>query len=85
LHRGPGEINYPVACGGVVVDAGDVIVADDAGIVLVPRLVADNLLARLRAQAEGQATYLAAVQRGEFSNAWVDAQLLAQQCSIEER
>lgn len=84
LHRGPGEINYPVACGGVVVNPGDVIVADDAGIVVVPRQVALELLGRLRAQAEGLATYFAAVQRGQFNNAWVDAQLLAQACPVED-
>lgn len=84
LHRGPGEINYPVACGGVVVNPGDVIVADDAGIVVVPRQVAHDLLERLRAQAQSQAVYLAAVERGEFSNAWVDTQLAAQGCPVEE-
>jgi regulator of RNase E activity RraA len=84
LHRGPGEINYPVACGGVVVNPGDVIVADDAGIVVVPQQVAHELLARLRAQAEGQAAYFAAVERGDFSNAWVDNQLMEQNCPVED-
>lgn len=84
LHRGPGEINYPVACGGVVVNPGDIVVADDAGIVVVPRQVAHELLGTLQAQAEGQAAYVAAVERGEFSNAWVDNQLLEQHCPVEE-
>lgn len=84
LHRGPGEINYPVACGGVVVNPGDVIVADAAGVVCVPRQVAGELLDRLNAQAEASASYLAAVQRGEFSNAWVDTYLDAQGCLIEK-
>ncbi|WP_214365508.1 RraA family protein [Pseudonocardia sp. H11422] len=84
LHRGPGEINYPVACGGVVVNPGDVIVADDAGIVVVPQQVARGLLGRLRAQVEGNAAYLAAVRRGEFSNAWVDTQLATQGCPIDD-
>lgn len=83
LHRGPGEINFPVACGGVVVNPGDIIVADEAGIVVVPQQVAHDLLDRLRAQAAGMADYLAAVKRGEFSNAWVDKQLEEQGCPIE--
>src|SRR5436305_4498944 len=37
LHRGPGEINYPICCGGTIVNPGDVIIADPAGIVAVPR------------------------------------------------
>jgi 4-hydroxy-4-methyl-2-oxoglutarate aldolase len=32
-----GEINVPICCGGVVVNAGDLIVADAEGIVVVPR------------------------------------------------
>lgn len=33
----PGEINVPVVCGGVVVEPGDVVVADLEGIVIIPR------------------------------------------------
>lgn len=84
LHRGPGEINYPVACGGVVVNPGDIIVGDDAGLVVVPQQVAVDLLDRLRAGVDAGTTYLSAVQRGEFSNAWVDAQLAQQGCPFEE-
>jgi 4-hydroxy-4-methyl-2-oxoglutarate aldolase len=35
--RRPGEVNVPVACGGVVVEPGDLVVADTEGIVVVPR------------------------------------------------
>ena len=34
LHRGPGELNFPISCGGIVVNAGDIIVADRVGIVV---------------------------------------------------
>lgn len=33
---GPGEINFPIACGGVVVNPGDIVVADEQGIVVIP-------------------------------------------------
>jgi regulator of RNase E activity RraA len=75
LHRGPGEINYPISAGGIVVQAGDIIVADLDGVVVVPSGEADPLLQRLRDQRAAQAAYLAAVERGEFSNAWVDGLL----------
>lgn len=83
LHRGPGEINYPISAGGIVVHAGDIIVADLDGVVVVPNDVADSLLERLRAQREAQAAYLAAIQRGEFSNVWVDS-LLAEAGAFPE-
>jgi len=75
LHRGPGEINYAISCGGIVVNPGDIIVADGNGVVVVPHDIAEELLERLRTRAAAEADYIAAVSRGEFSNAWVDATL----------
>src|SRR5262249_17502314 len=72
LHRGPGEINYPICCGGVVVNPGDIVVADQAGIVTIPAEIAEELLVRLEKHKEGNAAYLAAVKAGNFSNSWVD-------------
>lgn len=82
LHRGPGEINCPIACGGVVVNPGDVIVADISGIVVVPRDWAEDILRRLEVHKAHQEPYLAAVRRGEFSNAWVDVELTQNGCLI---
>jgi RraA family protein len=75
LHRGPGEINYPISAGGIVVHPGDVIVADLNGVVVVPRESAADVLERLTARTAAEADYVAAVARGEFSNAWVDSLL----------
>ena len=38
LHRGPGEINYAICCGGTVTNPGDIVLADQNGIVIIPRL-----------------------------------------------
>jgi 4-hydroxy-4-methyl-2-oxoglutarate aldolase len=35
--RRPGEINVPISCGGVIIEAGDLIVGDGDGVVVVPR------------------------------------------------
>jgi len=77
LHRGPGEINYPVSVGGIVVHAGDLVVADMNGVVVIPREDAPELLERLIGRAAAERDYVAAVARGEFSNDWVDATLAA--------
>lgn len=84
LHRGPGEVNFPIACGGVVANPGDAIVADAAGIVVIPSNAAEDLLVRLKNQAKQQADYLAAVRRGEFSNAWVDTLLDSTGCVVTD-
>jgi 4-hydroxy-4-methyl-2-oxoglutarate aldolase len=36
--NGPGRIGLPIAIGGVVVDAGDIVAGDQDGVVIVPRL-----------------------------------------------
>jgi len=41
---GPGEINVPIACGGVAVLPGDVVVGDSDGVVVVPRAHAAEVL-----------------------------------------
>jgi regulator of RNase E activity RraA len=84
LHRGPGEINHPICCGGIVVNPGDIVMGDLNGIVVVPRQIADDLLESLRAKAAGEAGYTEAVARGDFSNAWVD-RLLEQSGMAVER
>jgi RraA family protein len=82
LHRGPGEINYPICCGGVVVNPGDLVVADGAGIVVIPQEIASELLDRLHKQKTSQAAYLAGVKRGDFSNDWVDKVLSEAGCIV---
>jgi len=76
LHRGPGEINYPVSAGGIVVEPGDVIVGDLSGVVVIPQEIAGEILDRLKASVAKESDYVAAVARGDFSNDWVDALLV---------
>lgn len=40
-----GEINVPVSCGGVVVEPGDVVVADEGGVAVVPLRHVDEVAA----------------------------------------
>lgn len=83
LHRGPGEINFPVSAGGIVVQPGDLIVGDLNGVVVVPRGIIEELLRRLQTRAEAEAAYVASVARGDFSNAWVDALLEESNVAVE--
>lgn len=84
LHRGPGEINYPICCGGIVVNPGDLVLADEAGTVIVPREIVWELLQRLQSHEEKNAAYFASVRRGDFSNEWVDRLLQEQDCPMSD-
>lgn len=44
----PGSVNIPICCGGVVVQPGDIVVGDDDGVVVVPRIDAMEVLAKAR-------------------------------------
>jgi len=84
LHRGPGEVNFPISAGGIVVHSGDIIVGDVNGVAVVPRAMADGLLERLRLRKAIETDYQQAVRRGEFSNAWVDRLLAEAGVEIED-
>ncbi len=80
LHRGPGEVNFPIQCGGIVVSPGDVIFADSNGVVVVPLEIAAELLKRCQEKTANEESYVASVKRGKFSNVWVHVELAAQGC-----
>jgi len=63
----PGSVNVPVVLGGVVVTPGDVVVADDDGVTIVPRAYAEQALAASRARAEKEAGTRKRYTAGELS------------------
>lgn len=65
--EGPGEVNVPVACGGVVVHPGDIIVADTNGIVAVPQEAAVWVLAQVGDLRTRFAAIQPLLERGEVT------------------
>jgi RraA family protein len=72
---GPGEINVPVAIGGLVIEAGDLIVGDEDGLVAVPANQLESVLAAANAQAEREQQRKAAILKGEDKRDWIDIYL----------
>lgn len=73
---GPGEVNVPVCCGGVIVHPGDVIAASAEGIVVVPRATLPAVLAGL-AGAHTHSGPGAADSDADSLNDFVDAMVSA--------
>jgi regulator of RNase E activity RraA len=48
----PIEVNVPITCGGVLVRPGDLVLADEIGVVVIPQEEAGEVLTRARQQAE---------------------------------
>lgn len=62
--RSGGELDAPVACGGVAVSPGDLIVADADGVAVVPLSRIESALAECRALREKEARALAVLRAG---------------------
>jgi RraA family protein len=65
---GPGEVNVPVAVGHCVVFPGDIVVADEEGIVVVPPAHAEEVLPRVEQLKTWHANIQPVLERGEVTN-----------------
>lgn len=66
IKANPGSVNVPVAIGGVIIEPGDVITADDDGVVVVPRAEAEATLAKAEQRLEKEAATRARLAAGEL-------------------
>jgi 4-hydroxy-4-methyl-2-oxoglutarate aldolase len=62
-----GSVNVRIVCAGQSVEPGDVVVADDDGVVIVPRARAAEVLDACRAREEKEAASRRRYQAGELS------------------
>ena len=73
-----GRINWPISCGGVAVRAGDLIVADADGVVVIEREKADGLLALAELKVQDERARIAAITSGQgVRPKWLDGALRA--------
>ena len=60
-----GTVNHPICCGGVTVNPGDIVVADDDGVVVIPPEEADAVLAVADQRQAREESMIARIRAGE--------------------
>ena len=71
FKEGPGEVNTPIAVGGVAVCPGDLIVGDADGVIVIPLNDAAALLDKATDYAKFDAGKVEAAKSGTANRAWV--------------
>ncbi len=69
-RNGPGELNGPVSVGDVIVQPGDIVVADEDGVVVVPRALAARVIAALTEVRAREETLDGRIARREITTLW---------------
>jgi len=79
---GPGEINVPVCCGGIVVKPGDIIVGDADGIVVIDPEDAPEILEKAKAKYKQEQIKFKSIEEGTMDRSWVDKTLIKLGCEF---
>lgn len=79
---GPGEVNGRIAIEGMVIEQGDLVLGDEDGLVAVPRLEAETILAATRAKFAAETAQMEAIRNGRNDRAWVDKTLERLGCEL---
>jgi len=69
---GPGQINFPICCGRLVVMPGDIILADENGIVCIPQADIDEVIQGVEAKLSKEKTALAEIAAGHLVKSDID-------------
>ena len=80
--NGPGEINVPVAAGGIVIFPGDILVGDADGLVVIRPQEAEELAAKTRRTMDIEQKAFNDIAAGIYDRKWVDNNLANIKCEI---
>lgn len=82
--NGPGEINVPVAIGGIVVEPGDLVLGDRDGVVVIKKADAHEMLEKGKVHNAMEVKTFEDIAAGRLNRDWVDQTLAKINCEIIE-
>ena len=68
---GPGQLNHPISCGSVPVHPGDIILADDNGVAVIPPTWVEWVLEGCEKRHQSEARRMAEIRQGQLTSAAV--------------
>ena len=77
---GPGEINVPVACGGITIKPGAILVGDADSVVVIDPQDASEILEKSQAVVAKEAVFKQEINNGTWDRTWVDKVLRDKGC-----
>lgn len=75
FKEGPGEINFPISCGGQIVNPGDMIVGDDDGVVVMKKEFAETTIDKIYQIIEREDKRMKEIEAGQVIRAGIDEML----------
>ena len=75
FKTGPGEIGYAIACGGLSIAPGDLLIGDQDGVLVVPRAEVAAILGLAQAKHQLEQTWEVEIAAGKWDRAWVEQAL----------
>ncbi|NVZ52585.1 RraA family protein [Pseudomonas sp. B6002] len=79
---GPGEVNVPIAVGGMVIEPGDLIIGDEDGLLCVPFEQVGEVYDRAYAKHAAEQKQLEQIALGENDRSWVLKSLVQKGCEF---
>jgi regulator of RNase E activity RraA len=70
--EGPGEVNVPISCGGIMVNPGDIILGDRDGVIVIPKDDAYSVLEKSKILSEKDKEKAVNSAAGTVDRQWVD-------------
>lgn len=84
MKNGPGEINAPVVCGGMVIMPGDILAGDADGLVVIRPEDAAEVAQKAAKQNEGEKKLLETIHAGKWDRSGFATALAEMGCEIIE-